>query len=159
LQPTAAALVPGSNQPVSFGGKRAATVAPGMSVRSDPVTLPFVHDPAAAELLGRKLGVSFHLVGESGRMTWNAKADGILHHCSWRWRQGRRRGRGGVPVKHASWYFLDALDMTAPANARAVVAFGDSIMDGTASTMNGDDRWSDVLARRLHAVYGNKSRW
>lgn len=36
----AEALVPGSNQPVSFAGKSAATVAPGMSVWSDPVTLP-----------------------------------------------------------------------------------------------------------------------
>jgi lysophospholipase L1-like esterase len=44
----------------------------------------------------------------------------------------------------------------APADARAIVAFGDSITDGTASTMNGDDRWPDVLARRLQAVYGNK---
>jgi lysophospholipase L1-like esterase len=46
--------------------------------------------------------------------------------------------------------------MMAPADARAIAAFGDSITDGTASTMNGDDRWPDVLARRLHAVYGNK---
>ena len=27
---------------------------------------------------------------------------------------------------------------------------------GTASTMNGDDRWPDVLSRRLHALYGNR---
>src|SRR5207253_8561927 len=26
----------------------------------------------------------------------------------------------------------------------------------SASTMNGDDGWPDVLARRLHAIYGNK---
>ncbi len=43
----------------------------------------------------------------------------------------------------------------APANTRVVVAFGDSITDGTASTMNGDDRWPDVLSRRLHAIHGN----
>jgi lysophospholipase L1-like esterase len=49
----------------------------------------------------------------------------------------------------ASWYFLDALDMSAPKGTGAIVAFGDSITDGTASTMNGDDRWPDVLARRL----------
>ena len=49
LQWTAAALVPGSNQPVSFAGEGATTVAPGSSVWSDPVPLPFVHDPAAAE--------------------------------------------------------------------------------------------------------------
>jgi len=36
------------------------------------------------------------------------------------------------------------------------VTFGDSITDGTASTMNGDDRWPDVLSRRLHAIYGNR---
>ena len=58
LQQTAAALVPGSNQPVSFAGERATTVAPGSSVWSDPVPLPFVHDPAAAELLGRKVSTS-----------------------------------------------------------------------------------------------------
>jgi len=40
---------------------------------------------------------------------------------------------------------------------KVVVAFGDSITDGTASTLNGDDRWPDVFARRLHAAVGN--RW
>jgi lysophospholipase L1-like esterase len=37
-----------------------------------------------------------------------------------------------------------------------VVAFGDSITDGTLSTLNGDDRWPDVLARRLRAKHGNR---
>jgi lysophospholipase L1-like esterase len=46
--------------------------------------------------------------------------------------------------------------MKVPAATRVIVAFGDSITDGTASTMNGDDRWPDVLSRRLHAVHGNK---
>jgi len=44
----------------------------------------------------------------------------------------------------------------APANTRVVVAFGDSITDGTASTLNGDDRWPNALSRRLHAAYGNR---
>ena len=46
--------------------------------------------------------------------------------------------------------------MMASADARAIVALGDSITDGTASTLNGDDRWPDVLARRLHAICSNK---
>jgi lysophospholipase L1-like esterase len=46
--------------------------------------------------------------------------------------------------------------MTAPADAFAIMAFGDSITDGTASTMNGDDRWPNVLSRRLKAIHGNK---
>ena len=56
----------------------------------------------------------------------------------------------------ASWFFLDAVEMMAPANSFAIVAFGDSITDGTASTMNGDDRWPNVLSRRLHAAYGDR---
>ncbi len=45
--------------------------------------------------------------------------------------------------------------MSAP-DTHAIVAFGDPISDGAASTMNGDDRWPDVLARRLSAVCGNR---
>ena len=41
------------------------------------------------------------------------------------------------------------------AGTKAIVAFGDSITDGTATTINGDDRWPDVLSRRLHAAYGD----
>ncbi len=46
--------------------------------------------------------------------------------------------------------------MIAPPSTRVIVAFGDSITDGTASTLNGDDRWPDVFARRVHAVAGNR---
>jgi len=155
LQWTAAALVPGSNRPVSFAGKSATTVATGSSVWSDPVTLPFVPDPATPELLGRKLAVSFHIVGESGPMTWHAKAL-TTSYLTARGARARGEAEDESAFPFASWYFLDALDMMAPADDRAIAAFGDSITDGSASTMNGDDRWPDVLARRLHAVYGNK---
>ena len=46
--------------------------------------------------------------------------------------------------------------MMAPATTHTIVAFGDSITDGTASTLNGDDRWPDVLSRRVHAAYGSR---
>jgi lysophospholipase L1-like esterase len=157
LQQTAAALVPASNQPVRFDGRRATTVAPGLSVWSDSVSLPFVHDLAAPELLGRKLAVSFHIAGESGPMTWHAKALTTSYLTApGAGTKGATEGEQAFPFSTASWYFLDALDMMAPADARTIVAFGDSITDGTASTMNGDDRWPDVLARRLHAIYGNR---
>jgi lysophospholipase L1-like esterase len=38
-----------------------------------------------------------------------------------------------------------------------VACFGDSITDGTASTLNGDDRWPDVLSTRLHRAHGNRA--
>ena len=55
-------------------GLRAAggSVAAGGEVASDAVPLPFVKDAGGVELAGRKLAVSFHVVGESGPMTWHA---------------------------------------------------------------------------------------
>jgi lysophospholipase L1-like esterase len=157
LQQGAAMLVAGSNQPVSFAGRRSTTIAPGLSVWSDAVSLPFVHEPAAPELLGRKLAVSFHVAGESGPMTWHAKALTTSYLTApGAGAKGDAEDEQEFPFSTASWYFLDALDMMAPADASTIVALGDSITDGTASTMNGDDRWPDVLARRLHAVHGNK---
>jgi hypothetical protein len=38
------------------------------------------------------------------------------------------------PFSTASWYFLDAVDMMAPAGTQVVVALGDSITDGTGTT-------------------------
>src|SRR6267143_539318 len=144
------ALVKGSNQPVTFGGKPEVTIAPGAQAWSDPVDLGFVRDAQAPELAGRKLAVSFHVAGESGPMTWHAKALTTSYVTPpGAGAKGHVEDESAFPFSTASWFFLDALDMMAPADARAIVAFGDSITDGTASTMNGDDRWPDVLARRL----------
>jgi lysophospholipase L1-like esterase len=157
LQLGGGALVKGTNRPVRFADKDSVTVIPGASVWSDPVELAFVHDAAAAELLGRKLAVSFHVAGESGPMTWHAKALQTSYVGAPRsGSKGAAEDETAFPYSTASWFFLDAVEMRAPPGSFAVVAFGDSITDGTASTMNGDDRWPDVLARRLQAVYGNR---
>ena len=157
LQWSAAAVVAGTNQAVRFGGKPSVTVAAGESVWSDAVNLPFVHNPVQAELAGRKLAVSFHVAGESGPMTWHAKAlttsyvtaPGAGSH-------GEAEDESAFPFSTTSWYFVDAVDVMAPAGTRVVLALGDSITDGTASTLNGDDRWPNALARRLHRAYDNR---
>lgn len=160
LQTSGAEVAAGTNRTVLFGGEASVTVVPGQSVWSDAVQLPFVRDPAAHDLAGRKLAVSFHVAGESGPMTWHAKAL-QSSYVSWpgAGKKGHEEREVAFPFATAAWYFLDALDMRATGNdsdAYAVVAFGDSITDGTASTMNGDDRWPDVLDRRLRAAYGNR---
>jgi hypothetical protein len=71
LQMGGAAIVPTTNRSVTFSGGQAVTIAPGGSVWSDAVALPFADDGL---FFGRKLVVSFHIVGESGPMTWHAKA-------------------------------------------------------------------------------------
>ena len=157
LHQSSSALVAGTNQAVQFGGKNSVTVATGASAWSDPVPLRFVNPGSAAALTGGKLAVSFHVVGESGPMTWHAKALSSSYVSAPNaGAKGNDEGEAGFPFATASWYFLDAVDMMAPADTRVIVAFGDSITDGTASTINGDDRWTDVLSRRLHAAFGDK---
>jgi lysophospholipase L1-like esterase len=155
LQWDSAALVRGSNRPVTFGGKASVTIPTGTSAWSDPVTLSFVRQPD--DLAGRRLAVSFHIAGDSGPMTWHAKALTTSYITApGAGAKGALEDEAPFPYTTASWFFLDAVEMIAPADAFAIMAFGDSITDGTASTMNGDDRWPDVLSRRLKALYGNK---
>jgi len=155
LQSAGGTLVAGTNQRVSFSGKSAVTLPPGQSVFSDPVALPFVAQGAPTGLDGRKLAVSFHVAGSTGPMTWHAKAlqtsyvsgPGSGSH-------GAEESDAALPFTTTSWYFLGAIDVQAPQGTSTIVCFGDSITDGTGSTLNGDDRWPDVFARRLHAAYG-----
>jgi lysophospholipase L1-like esterase len=155
LQATAGTIAPGTNQRVTFSGKTAVTLPAGQSISSDPVALPFVARATPTGLDGRKLAVSFHAAGSTGPMTWHAKAvqtsyvsgPGSGSH-------GADESDAALPFTTTSWYFLDAIDVQAAQGTETVVCFGDSITDGTGSTLNGDDRWPDVLARRLHAAYG-----
>jgi lysophospholipase L1-like esterase len=139
----------GTNRAVRFGGKAAVTIAPGESAWSDAV--------AVSVGAGRKLAVSFHVAGESGPMTWHAKALQTSYvSAPGAGSKGQAEDEAAFPYTTTSWYFLDAVDMRLPATTQLIVAFGDSITDGTASTLNGDDRWPDALSRRLHAAYGDR---
>ena len=155
LQWGSSALVRGTNRAVMFGGKSSVTVPPGNSTWSDPVALPFAGQPD--ELAGRRLGVSVHIAGDSGPMTWHANALTTSYVTApGAGAKGALEDESAFLYSTASWFFVDAVEMAASPDAFAIMAFGDSITDGTASTMNGDDRWPDVLSRRLKAIYGNK---
>ena len=153
LQMSGAAVVPGTNRPITFTGKKTVTVAPGALVWSDPVALPFVHGTDQPELAGRKLSVTFHVPGDSGPMTWHALAMTTSYVTAPdAGAIGELEDDSPYPYSTTSWFFVDAAD--AASDAGAVVCFGDSITDGRSSTLNGDDRWTDVLSRRLHALNG-----
>ncbi|KAL6609201.1 SGNH hydrolase [Neocallimastix sp. 'constans'] len=48
------------------------------------------------------------------------------------------------------WYFISAIDvLTSDLNSKAVVCFGDSITDGRGTTLNAQNRWTDIFATRL----------
>ncbi len=51
--------------------------------------------------------------------------------------------------KAAHWYLLTGIEVQSDA-AKTIVVLGDSITDGRGSTTDGNNRWPDILAQRLH---------
>ena len=150
LQMSGAAVSPGSNRPVTFKNKKMATIPAGADLWSDAVTLPFVGTTDAPEMQGRKLAVSFHVAGDVKNVTWHAKALQTSYVTApGAGSLGELEDESAYPNSTTSWYFLDAVDVQAGPETSAVICLGDSITDGTDSTLNGDDRWPDVLGRRL----------
>src|SRR5207247_5361887 len=64
---------------------------------------------------------------------------------------GNHAGATDFPVSNTTqaWFFLSAVEISARTQVGAVVAFGDSITDGTLSTPDANHRWPDQLSRRL----------
>ncbi len=104
-------------------------------------------------LAGAGLVFSAWVQGASGPLTWHAKAMATSYLSV----PGDTGAAGldsayGFPHTTTSTFLIDAVDAWLPASAHAIVAFGDSLTDGTATTLNGHDRWTDVLQRELLAA-------
>lgn len=157
LQEYQANLVRGTNTRVTFNGSPAVQVPVGGEVFSDPVNLGFVERFGRRTLEGRNLAVSIAVRGASGPASHHGSAfttsyisppssgDMTLHEND-----------TGFPFSTTSFFFLSELDVLAPRNTVGVVAYGDSITDGTFSTLNGNDRWLNVMSRILHDRLGNR---
>jgi lysophospholipase L1-like esterase len=122
-----------------FGGQPGVTIAAGQAVVSDP--LEFELTPMADLSLTTWFGdVPGDLTGHPGsRMTSYIQPGDAVAAASL---------GGGVATEH--WYVMTGIDVVAP-GAAAVAILGNSITDGRGSTTNGNDRWPDMLSRRLRA--------
>ncbi len=141
LQSEGAALRPGTNRRLTFGGARTVTVPAGSSVWSDPLPGSI---PAAVNLV-----VSLHTPDAAGPATGHGMAMQTSYLT-----QGDHTAEdsaAGWTGTTGSWWYLDAVSVR-PSSTRtgAVVALGDSITDGWQSTTDLDRRWPDYLARRLN---------
>ncbi len=145
LQLGGAALVPGSNRPVLFAGKKTVIVPAGGQVWSDPVVLPAA---------GPVLAVSIHWLNEvtAGNMQtfttsyMTAPGAGAL---------GELENEGPFTIATGAVPLLDAVDIQVTTDIPVVLCLGDSLTAGTAATPNARDRWTDVMERRLRATGWN----
>ncbi|MGD1105890.1 MAG: SGNH/GDSL hydrolase family protein [Terracidiphilus sp.] len=135
-----AAIQPGIDHAITFGGATSVNIPPGAELFSDPVAL-------AVQPLS-DLAISFYLPTQVMRAeTYHSSAaqDNFITN-------GDMSTAPDLPgaTKIFSWYFLDGIDVQAVADSRAIVTFGDSITDGALSTRNANHRWPDILAARLN---------
>jgi lysophospholipase L1-like esterase len=140
-----ATLVPGTKRALTFGGRRSVTVPAGKEVRSDPVRLRIADKDAQRT----SLAVSLYIPETSGPMTWHAGSFTTSYITNPN-AGDHTADVGERAFLHptTSWFFVNGLEVQRR-HAATVVAFGDSITDGFFSTINGNDRWPDVLQRRL----------
>ncbi|WP_306208850.1 SGNH/GDSL hydrolase family protein [Actinoplanes sp. RD1] len=134
---TAARIVAGTDRPLTFGGRTSVTVPPGSPVVSDPVPLAV---PARTDL-----AISLHLPRRTVASTLHNSAFQTSYVAA-----GDRTRAADLPgaATTTSWYFLSDVSVTTTAGTGAVVAFGDSITDGSSTTTDTNHRWPDYLAAR-----------
>ncbi|WP_267100792.1 SGNH/GDSL hydrolase family protein [Xanthomonas sacchari] len=135
-----AATLPGSQRPLRFGGKTEVTVPPGAPVLSDPVALS-VPDLA-------RLSISLYLPQPTAPSTfhWEGLQSAWLAEGE-RTADATLADATALPVR----LFVSGIQVRRADAIGAVVALGDSITDGAASTPGQDRRWPDQLATRLAA--------
>ena len=132
------AIDPASDKALTFGGAPDVTVPAGAEYISDPVA--FSVGPLS------DLVITLHMDAAPASQTGHpgSRATSYVAH-------GDLVSAVSLPdakkVEH--WYQVSGVDVAVPGTA--VVTLGDSITDGRGSTTNGNDRWPDVLARRLQA--------
>ncbi|MEO6016060.1 MAG: SGNH/GDSL hydrolase family protein [Polaromonas sp.] len=128
----------GPSQQLTFGGQPTVTVPAGAPILSDPVSM------SVAPMSRLAVSLYFPEVTPLTTIHWEGLQPAQVMRGS---------VAGAVAVKADSTInsrlFLSAVLMEAAPHTRTVVAFGDSITDGAASTPGTDQRWPDFLARRL----------
>ncbi|MFE1027133.1 GDSL-type esterase/lipase family protein [Streptomyces sp. NPDC058818] len=142
-----AAVRPGTMRTLRFAGSPSTTIpAQGRAV-SDPVALPTEPREQLTITLYFKAATgpaTYHQVS----MTTTYRAEGDHHRDL-----DAIAYTDKVEPAFGSWYFLEGVETSGGRPLpHAVVAFGDSITDGFGATIDGDDRYPDVLAERLIAA-------
>jgi lysophospholipase L1-like esterase len=145
-----AQLVPGTLRNVSFNGNSSVTIPAGGDVVSDPVDLAVrpLEDLAVSLFLPTATGpTTYHFFSQQTNYVAPGDLTAVEAPDSY-------AALPSTTSAGSSWYYLSGIDVRSSRSSRgAVVAFGDSITDGFESQVNANDRWPNLLDKRLiHAV-------
>lgn len=120
---------------LTFDGKSSVIIPAGGSVMSDPVG--FKMGPRENVAITIHYGAASQTVsGHPGSRTTSYLKEGDTRDFT-----------DAIRTDH--WYSIQTLEVEAPKKAGAIAILGNSITDGRGSTTNEQNRWADVLSRRL----------
>jgi lysophospholipase L1-like esterase len=116
------------------------SIPPGAEYVSDGIEYPVA---ALSDL-----AVSFHIDLPPSRQTGHpgSRATSYLVHGDY-----VSAAKLAEPRRVDHWFQISGVDVLTDKRGASIVVLGDSITDGHGATTNGNDRWTDVLARRLQA--------
>ena len=137
IAPGSDAIDPTSDRPLTFSGAPDIVIPAGAEYVSDPV--------AFAVLPGSDLAITLHFDKAPAQQTSHPGSRTTSYLL-----QGKHVSAPALPGAKTfdHWFNIAAVEIPS-ATAGAVTVIGDSITDGRGSTTNGNDRWTDALARRL----------
>ncbi|MBS1800543.1 MAG: SGNH/GDSL hydrolase family protein [Acidobacteria bacterium] len=128
-------------RPLTFGGQTSIVIPPGALAISDPAALKLapLSDVAVSFTVPTQplRQVSQHSFADTTSYT----APGSVTSAK----------SFDTPTEITNWPFLKGIDVMASGDSASIVAFGDSITDGSHSTKDTNRRWPDILAQRLQA--------
>ena len=157
-----AAIVAGSDRPLHFSGRTAFTIPAGAPALSDPIDFDV---PAVGNIV-----VSIHLPKPTPASTFHSLGVATTYVSG----TGDYTATPVLPTltTTTSWFFVSGVSVEAGKREAAIVALGDSITDGFASTVDTNRRWPNLLAQRLqsgprtrhlavlnHGISGNRTLW
>jgi len=140
LRKSESAIVEGTDRAVTFGSSSSFTIPPGVMAVSDPVDL----DVAPLS----DVAVSLYLPHDTGTPTSHTVGLHTAYISSGDVTGSPEMPNAGTMFAYA---WLTGIDVVAPPDALTVVALGDSITDGYATTRDADRAWPTLLAKRLNA--------
>ncbi len=138
-------IVPATDRVITFNGKTSCQLLPGVLTLSDPVDLQI---PPLADL-----AVSLYFPGETGPPTNHRLG---LHTAYISKGDTTDREFMSEPSTTFGYFWLAGIDVLAPQDAFAIVALGDSITDGYATTVDMNRAWPALLAQRLNSNKGTQ---
>jgi lysophospholipase L1-like esterase len=142
-------IKPGTSHPITFGGRSSVVIAPGAPMLSDPVAMDvaafgdvaislYLPEDTRPETIHVE-GLQTAFVSTTGNMVANATLPGA--------------------ATFMQRIFLSSIEVRTPGVKGTIVTLGDSITDGEQSRPDANQRWPDMLARRLASASGTTTPW